>query len=146
MYRYSECGLDDVWLANGYTVIDTPYGEAVAVEAARALHRVIALDLVNSMPKLSGPQFRFLRDQLDLTQAGLAKLFGNDAQTIARWEKSAEVPALANQLIRQIYLEHAGEQPRYTDTVARVLAMTPGRRTLQYRERDAGCWEPVNAA
>lgn len=146
MYHYTECGLDNVWLADGYHVIETPYGEAVSVDNARELHRTIALDLVNNTPQLSGQQFRFLRDQLDLTQPALAKLFGNNAQTIARWEKSPAVPPLANQLIRQIYLEFVGEQPRYTDTVNRVTAMKPGRNRFQYRERSMGQWEPASAA
>jgi hypothetical protein len=34
MYHYTESGLDNVWLANGYTVIETPYGKGVSVRDA----------------------------------------------------------------------------------------------------------------
>jgi hypothetical protein len=32
LYHYQECGLDNVYLANGYREVETPYGPAVSVE------------------------------------------------------------------------------------------------------------------
>ena len=32
-YHYTESGLRNVWLENGYTVRQTPYGETIAIEA-----------------------------------------------------------------------------------------------------------------
>lgn len=33
MYHYTQCGLDNVWLENGYKVKKTAYGQAVAVRS-----------------------------------------------------------------------------------------------------------------
>ncbi len=39
MYRYTDGGLRNVWLANGYLVKETPYGEAVANAECRGGQR-----------------------------------------------------------------------------------------------------------
>ena len=31
MYHYRECGLRNVWLANGFDEHDTPYGPGIAI-------------------------------------------------------------------------------------------------------------------
>ncbi len=117
MYQYTECGLDYVWLTDGFDRIDTGYGEAVSVRSCRALHQVIALDVVEKKPLLSGDDLRFLRGNMDKTQAEYAFLVGKDAQTVARWEKSAQVPDIINVVARLIYLNHLGRNPSYIDMV-----------------------------
>jgi putative transcriptional regulator len=86
-YHYRECGLDDVYLLNGYRKEKTPYGNGVAVEDEDELLHVIALSLVHERPLLSGKELRFLRRRMDMTQSELAKVLRTDVQTIARWEK-----------------------------------------------------------
>lgn len=141
MYHYTECGIDGIWLANGYETIDTPYGEATAVHDPQGLHHLIALDLVNGKPRLTGADLRFLRGVMDRTQAEVAELVGREVQAVARAEKGDELPPLFNRLIRQIVLEDLGESPRYTDLVQRVLAMDPDETpVLRYREGADG-WE-----
>ena len=107
MLRYTGCGLRNVWLQNGYKEKQTPYGKAVAIEDVEGLHRVVA-KMLTRKPRLSGAEFRFLRKELDLSQAVLARMFGYDAQTIALWEKSrVRVPQLADRMLRLICREHA---------------------------------------
>ena len=38
-YRYTESGLTNVWLANGYTIRKTKYGEGVSVQDVDGLTR-----------------------------------------------------------------------------------------------------------
>lgn len=107
MLKYKECGLRNVWLQNGYKVKQTPYGRAVAIQDVEGLHRLLA-KMTAQKPKLSGAEFRFLRKELDLSQAALARMFGCDAQTIALWEKGkVSLPRLADRMLRLIYREHA---------------------------------------
>ncbi len=40
MFQYESCGLDYVFLKNGYHVIDTPYGETTCIEGVVALAKV----------------------------------------------------------------------------------------------------------
>lgn len=105
MYHYTESGLNNVWLENGFTAHKTPYGKAVSIKDADGLHRMIAVQLVKHKPRLSGGEFRFIRKELDMSQAALAGVFGKDVQSVARWEKSGRVPRMAERFLRAIYLE-----------------------------------------
>lgn len=104
-YHYTECGLDDVYLLNGYDVVETPYGSGMTILDEDALLHVIALSLVQRRALLAGREVRFLRRRLDMTQAELAKLLRVDAQTLARWEKGeTKLHGAADGLIRVIYM------------------------------------------
>ncbi|MDP1536141.1 MAG: transcriptional regulator [Burkholderiales bacterium] len=107
MLKYTGCGLRNVWLQNGYAKKMTPYGEAVAIQDAEGLHRALA-KAITRKPKMTGAEFRFIRKELDLSQAALGRMFGFEAQTIALWEKNRQrVPKLADRMLRLIYREHA---------------------------------------
>ena len=123
MYHYTECGLNNVWLVNGFKDHETPYGKGVAIEDADGLHQVIALGLVNHKPWLSGGEFRFLRKELDLSQAALARVLGNDVQSVARWEKSGRVPKMAERFLRALYREHVEGNARIREIVDRLNEM-----------------------
>lgn len=60
--HYTQCGLPDVWLLNGFCRRETPYGDAVSVENINGLHRAIALYLVKKKAELTGSELRFLRN------------------------------------------------------------------------------------
>jgi DNA-binding transcriptional regulator YiaG len=104
MYHYTEIGLQNVWLANGYNVKKTPYGLAVSIENADGLHRAIGRRLAQKS-YLTGAEFRFLRKELDLSQRRVADLVGTSEQTVALWEKHGKIPKTADRIFRAIYLE-----------------------------------------
>ena len=54
MYRWDDMGLKNVWLANGYTLNETPYGRGVAFEDLEGLTRAVCLALARKPGKLSG--------------------------------------------------------------------------------------------
>lgn len=112
MYHYTICGLDNVWLHNGYIERKTPYGKAVSVEKAQELHALLALDLVKKQGRLTGKELRFLRVQLGLSQGGLAKMQGVSEQSVSLWERTGKVPKANDMLTRAIYLAtRLGETP-----------------------------------
>ncbi len=53
MYHYTDGGLRNVWLANGYQVQKTPYGEAVAIDDLEGLTQAICTALTNNPSKLT---------------------------------------------------------------------------------------------
>lgn len=67
-YHYTECGLDYVYLLNGYTERITPYGKAVSITAVEQLHKIIGEAIISSPEPLSGAEIRFLRHELDWSQ------------------------------------------------------------------------------
>ena len=67
-YHYTECGLDDVYLLNGFQFHETPYGPGVSIHDVDGLHRAIVLSLCESQRSLTGNEVRFIRKQLEQTQ------------------------------------------------------------------------------
>jgi putative transcriptional regulator len=110
MYHYTESGLRNIYLVNGFKQHNTAYGKGIAFDNIEGLHREIGRHLCAYRPRLTGLEFRFLRHELDLSQSGLATLLGNNEQAVALWEKSkVKVPAWADRLMRALYREHMGE-------------------------------------
>lgn len=104
-FHYKGCGLDNIYLWNGYEIKDTPYGRTVAVKHADELHEAVGIYLVTHQKTLTPKEIRFLRKHLDLTQIELANLMGQSAQQFARWEKGeCDMPGPAERLLRLIYL------------------------------------------
>ena len=77
-HHYTQSGLCNIYLVNGFKHHKTAYGKGVAFDNIEGLHREIGRNLCAYRPRLTGPEFRFLRHELDLSQAGLAALLGNN--------------------------------------------------------------------
>jgi putative transcriptional regulator len=124
MHHYTESGLRNIWLANGYKQHKTVYGKGIAFDNIAGLHREIGRHLCAYRPRLTGPEFRFLRHELDLSQSALAALLGNNEQAVALWEKSkVKVPAWADRLMRALYREHMGENVKIRKLIEAVAAL-----------------------
>lgn len=110
-YRYTECGIDAVYLENGFQFVDTPSGRQVSIRNIDGLHEAIGRFLVSKRKDLSGKEFRFLRHEMLMSQATLSKLFDVSEQAIHRWEtgKTKEIPKPAEALVRLLYKEHIRE-------------------------------------
>jgi transcriptional regulator with XRE-family HTH domain len=140
-YHYTECGLDYVYLLDGFNVVETAHGPAVQVAHAGKLDRAIALDVVRRQSRLTAQEVRFLRGLLDMTQAGLGQALGKDAQTVARWEKGkTEIPPTEDIAIRQIYLEATGHRPRFIDTSRRVAELKGRVEPIRFRIKGRQAW------
>lgn len=105
MYEYTGCGLDGIFLKNGFTEVETSYGKGVTIEDLEGLHRAIAADILRQKTPMSGHQFRFLRKEQDLIQEEMAALLRVDVQTIANWEKKGVecVPGPSDVAMRAYY-------------------------------------------
>lgn len=138
-YHYMESGLRNVWLANGFVMRKTEYGEGVSIANADGLHKAIAKYLVESKPRLTGSEFRFLRKALGLSQSKLAKLWGYDAQSIALWEKRGRVPLIADRFIRAYYREVAEGNAHIVEMIERLNDMDLREDArLVFEETDGG--------
>ena len=107
-YHYVQCGLDNVWLTNGFALEETPYGVGVRIDNAEALDRAIAKYLTEKPSPLTGAEARFLRLMLDMSQKRMGELLGGrQAQTVALWEKSERLNDDVDFLLRHIYRQTA---------------------------------------
>ena len=58
-YHYRESGLPNIWLANGFAMHKTEYGEGVSIDNVEGLHKVVGMDLAECKPRLTGAEFRY---------------------------------------------------------------------------------------
>jgi transcriptional regulator with XRE-family HTH domain len=101
MYRYTESGLDNVFIKGMNPCIDDHGEEVLHIPNPAGLHRAIATGIVEHSKGINGKELRFLRTEMGLTQAELAKLVHCDAQTIARWEKGkSPIDSAAEAIVR----------------------------------------------
>ena len=109
-YHYTECGLENVWLCNGFTAGSDAYGEWVSIHDMEGLHRVIGRALASKPGNLTGKEIRFLRIEMDFSQGFLADLLGVTESTWRNWEHNrSAISGPADRLLRQLYLEFCKE-------------------------------------
>lgn len=123
MYHYTQCGLDNVWLENGYTVKKTAYGQAIAIEDADSLHQTLALELIAKQGRLSGKELKFLRVAMGLSQGGLGKLLGATEQSVSLWERTGKVPQAADGLTRLLAAEKLNGHYKVSEVVERICTV-----------------------
>lgn len=119
MYHYTECGLDNVFLINGFYIESTPYGKSVRFDDPEGLDRLIANQVARKVGKLSGKEIRYIRNYMDMSQVVLADFMAKkDAQPIANWEKeSTIIPDTENFLLLHIFRQYLGDRSAYVDMV-----------------------------
>lgn len=106
MYHYSESGLSNVFLKNGYSVEVIDGDEYVSIDDLNDLHRVLGTSVVGKTTPLTREEFKFLRIELNLSQRMLGNRFGVSEQTIARYEKGqSEIPRTTDATLRSLYVE-----------------------------------------
>ena len=120
MYHYTDGGLKNVWLANGFKLHKTAYGEAVAVEDGDGLTKAIALALTKKKSKLTGVEYRFMRQAMLMSQEALGKMLGVTSQAVAIWEKTGRVTKLADTSLRLIYTAFANGDEKVKNIVTAI--------------------------
>ena len=68
MYHFTDGGLRNVWLRNGYTQHNTPYGKGVSFEDLEELTKTICIALSKKPGKLTGAEFRYIRNNMLLSR------------------------------------------------------------------------------
>jgi putative transcriptional regulator len=138
MYHYQECGLDNVWLVNGFQVRPTSYGEAISVEDVEGLYNSIARSLVEKAGSLGGKEIRFLRKHLGHSQRVLGAVLGYDEQTVSRWERAiSDVPPSADRLLRAYYREVKDGSAKLQELVNRMNTLDDEMAERQLRLKRA---------
>lgn len=98
---YQDCGLSNIFLINGFTMVEHSGEYVMEVEDRFGLHREIAVWLVTRRRTFDGREIKFIRRVMDLSQAELGHQLKVGEQTVARWEKGkVRIPAPEAQLLR----------------------------------------------
>lgn len=101
---YTGCALPDVYLSNGFVMSDQDPSRTEVADA-HALHRALALCIVNEARPLDCNAFRFLREILELNRRELAETLGVHLGSIRNWENtSGKMPKAADRFVRALVL------------------------------------------
>jgi transcriptional regulator with XRE-family HTH domain len=145
-YHLKWVGLPNVYLRNGVSIdIDPNYGKLVTIEDIPGLHHAIGLHIVTKPDEMTGPELRFLRKQMRLTQEALAQRLRVNVQTVANYEKGKTGMAAAETAVRAMYALHV-LPPEAQGSVIRnfvdaIMASRPETKlSEQSQRRIAGSW------
>ncbi|SRR5579862_188867 len=108
-FKYTACGLDNIYLGNGFSIEKASRGRIVRIEDLQGLHRAIGEMLVRQKRSLVGVELRFLRQELGLSQSRLAGMLGESEQSVARREKREKQwkrPTAQERIIRYMYEQY----------------------------------------
>lgn len=115
-YHYTESGLQNIYLSNGYKTRKTESGIAVAIADIAGLHNAIGRNIA-AKGHMTGAEFRFLRKELDLSQTRFAMWVGVSEESVSLWERRGRVPKMACRFMQSIYLEKLDGNVRITEMV-----------------------------
>ena len=140
-YHYTECGLDSVWLENGYTIEANPnYGDLISFQNVRGLHDAIGRWLIGQPRTLTGAEFRFLRTELDMSQRCVGDVLGVTEQAVAKWEKARAKPVVnktAERFLRVIYLNYFDGDSNFSQIIDRVTKLDAEMAQLELHLKKA---------
>ncbi len=121
--HYTACGLDDVYLVNGFTREVVDGEEYITVEDLDGLWKAIGLHLVGTRKILAPKEIKFLREHMELTQAQLGAGMRVSDQTVARWEKGVTklVPGPADLALRVLFLASDASQPEGLKILTKLI-------------------------
>ncbi|WP_041742832.1 helix-turn-helix domain-containing protein [Collimonas fungivorans] len=127
MYHFTDGGLRNVWLQNGYELKNTAYGETVSIQDIDGLVTAVCVAITRKKSKLTGAEFRYIRSAMLLSQASMGKALGRTEQAVAIWEKSGRIPKYADILLRVLYAQHSNGDEKVKDI---IHAMNDAERTI----------------
>lgn len=115
---YEDCGLENIWLVDGFSIVHRDGEEMIEPEDVEGLHKAIAQHLACHRKNLTGRDIRFIRRAIDLTQGELAHQLGTTSQTVARWEKNqVGIPGPENRLLRFVTLLAVADRAGFAELV-----------------------------
>lgn len=104
-YHYTECGLKNIYLVNGFEITKTSDGdEELFIHDIHGLHKAICNALIFKSGLLEGCEIKFIRSMLDLSQNKLAALIGCRYQQILLWEKNKNKLSKPVDRLLRVYL------------------------------------------
>jgi DNA-binding transcriptional regulator YiaG len=122
MIQYRGCGLDNVFLRNGYRLGRTDAGtETLYIENVTELHRAVAEWVCDLQRALTPKEFKFLRKELDLSQRQLGEFLRVKEGTVSTWERGTfPIDALADVVLRTLVKERISGNAAFEAVLQRL--------------------------
>lgn len=104
-HHYTECGLENVYLRNGFRKVEHNGSIVVVVEDPIGLHQAIGKRICGQR-FISGDEFRFLRNEMRMSQSRLGAVLGVSENMVSLWERRSAIPKQAVAMLKAMYSEH----------------------------------------
>lgn len=140
MYHYTESGLKNIYLSNGYKAKKTPHGKAVSISDLEGLHQAIGRHIA-ARGYMTGAEFRFLRKELDLSQTRFGALLDVSEESISLWERRGRVPKMACRWMQALYLESVTGNVKVKDLIEKLADLDREQRDRIVFEDTASGWK-----
>lgn len=139
-YHYLECGLDNIYLHNGYTL---RADGTLFVQNIHGLHKAIAEALAYKPNRLKGKEIRFIRHYMDLSQRTLGELLCVDYQTVLRWETNKNpITSSADRLLRLNLISYLDPKSRLNAAIQQLSDLDNNREPIKIEmSHDKKNWE-----
>ncbi len=103
--HYTDCGLDNIYLSNGFEYECHDGEKYLTIHNLDGLHEAIGLHIVLEKKAPNGKEIRFLRTEMGLSQHELGAKLGVSDQSVARWEKGhTDIPGTAVFAFKVLYI------------------------------------------
>jgi len=102
LWRYSACGLDNVWVRGGLSFAQDYY---VSFRNLRLIHERIAAKILDEA-RISAPRFRLVRKMMGVSATTFAVAHRLDALELNAWEQGrGPQPAGVEESLRKAYAQ-----------------------------------------
>lgn len=123
--QYPAGPLKNVWLRNGYELLEDKWGSTIKYVDLAGLARALLNAVMEKPGRLSGGELAYLRQKLDLSQSQCANLLGVEEQTLSLWERGKHpVPQACDALFRKICVETKLLRKLLFRSVSKIAAAT----------------------
>ena len=120
IFHYTASGLENVYLRGGYKIDEDGN---LFIQNINGLHDAIGRSLIMKSAPLSGPEIRYIRHHLDLSQKTMGRLLGVDYQSVLGWEKEKRpISPPADRLLRAYYYSFLHPQDHKLPDLLRDLS------------------------
>lgn len=136
-YHYTECGLDNIYLVNGFEITGAGDNAEIFIHDINGLHKLIGTLLIRKPGLLSGKEIKFIRTSLDFSQTTLGQLLGYDYQSVLRWEKNnGDMPAAADRLLKILFFEflYPEKNPRIRELINDIAEAEAKKGEVNYKK------------
>lgn len=145
-YHYDECGLENVVLKDFPVIVDDAGEEVISIPNVNRLHQVLVRAVASKSVGLQPSEIRFLRTEMGMSQAELAKIVGKDTQTIGRWERGeTEIDKPAEIVIRLRAFEFIGGADFGIEEIAQRTVNSAVHPPILIDAHDPNDYRPIAA-
>lgn len=141
-FHYNSCGLDNIYLVNGFNTVQTGYGDATSIEDLDGLHEIIGRSLCALTRRLAPKEISYLRREMELRQLDIAEILGCTDQTVANWEKGkSNIQKSPDAVLRHIYMESLGDNPEMSNLIKSIAGLGRQMQDLEFKIDAHHAWQ-----